>query len=129
MILIGISDIHSDTSRLDAIAEDLCKADAIVLSGDITNFGNRAAVAAVIKTLHIYNKTIVAVPGNCDPPEVSDYLSAQGMNLDGTCMIVGEVAFVGIGGSPPCPSRTPNESSEIEYQKHLAVIMSAVPKT
>jgi hypothetical protein len=128
MIIVGISDIHNDVSRIDAISEDLCKADVVVISGDITNFGDKAAVANVIKTLRIYNETIVAVPGNCDPPEVSDYLTAHNINLDQTCRIVGGVVFAGIGGSLPCPSHTPNEISENEFRSHLAAAIGNMPK-
>lgn len=128
MIIVGISDIHSDTSRLDAIAEDLCKADVVVISGDITNFGGKSDADNVIKTLRIYNKTIVAVPGNCDPSQVSAYLTAHDMNLDQTCKIINGVAFAGIGGSLPCPRHTPNEISESELRSHLVAAIGTVPK-
>jgi len=128
MIIVGISDIHGDTSRLDAIAQDLCDADVVVISGDITNFGDKSEADNVIKTLRIYNKTILAVPGNCDLPQVSDYLTAHDINLDQTCRIVNEVAFAGIGGSLPCPGRTPNEISENEFHRHLVAAIENAPK-
>lgn len=128
MIIVGISDIHNDVSRLDAIAHDLCRADVVVISGDITNFGDKAEAANVIKTLRIYNQTILAVPGNCDLPQVSDYLTANEMNLDRTCKIVGGHVFAGIGGSLPCPGRTPNEISENEFRSRLAAAIDNMPK-
>jgi Icc-related predicted phosphoesterase len=129
MIIIGLSDIHNDVSRLADIAEDLCKADIVVISGDVTNFGGKTDAASVINELRIYNRNVLAVPGNCDPEEVSEYLNMQQINLDRMCRIVGGAAFVGIGGSLPCPGKTPNEISEFEFRKHLEIAAKPVAKT
>lgn len=129
MIIVGLSDIHDDISRLADIAEDLCGADVVVISGDATNLGDKEAIAAVINELRIYNKNLLAVPGNCDTREVSEYLDAQQINLDRKCRVVGDAAFVGIGGALPCSSRTMNEISEFEFHKHLQMAAKDVAKT
>jgi Icc-related predicted phosphoesterase len=129
MIIVGLSDIHNDLSCISDIAEDLCKADVVVIAGDVTHFGTKAVASAVIDELRIYNQNVLAVPGNCDPNEVSRYLDAQEINLDRTCRIVGNVAFVGIGGSLPCHGKTPNEISEFEFRKHLQLATKGIAGT
>jgi uncharacterized protein len=121
MVIIGLSDIHGNLSRLADIAEDICAADVVVLSGDVTHFGDSYSAAQIIDEVRIYNKNVLAVPGNCDPDDVWRYFDSQQINLDRKCKIVGEAAFVGIGGSLPCPGKTPNEISEFEFQRHLQI--------
>ena len=129
MIIVGLSDIHDDLSRLAGNSEDICNADVVVIAGDMTHFGDRKAAAVVIDELHIYNKNIFAVPGNCDPREVAQYLSGQDINLDRQCKVIGGVAFVGIGGSLPCPGKTPNEISEFEFKELLRAASAGVSKS
>ena len=119
MIIIGLTDIHGDTKQLRDISADLSKADVVVVSGDLTHFGRQADAARVVQALQKYNKNILAVPGNCDRPEVSTYLTNEGINLHRNCIVKDKIAFLGVGGSLPCPGMTPNESSETEIESFL----------
>ncbi len=67
-----------------------------------------------------YNHRVLAVPGNCDYPEVDAYLRDEGINLHRRSVVVEGVTFVGLGGSLPCPARTPNEYSEKDFEVLLA---------
>ena len=108
MIIVALSDIHGNTRRLRAISRDLSAADVVLLVGDLTNFGRRRHAARVLSAVREYNENILAVSGNCDYPDVDAYLTTEGINLHRTCITVDEVAFLGVGGSTPCPGRTPN---------------------
>ena len=113
MKIIGITDIHGRTDKLTTMAPLLDSADLVILSGDITHFGGGKDAENVLNAVRDYNSNILAVPGNCDTQDVSDYLSEQGINLDGTCQCMYGYAFVGLGGSLPTPGgNTPNERSE-----------------
>lgn len=119
MIIVALADIHGDTRRLGEFSQDLTAADVILLVGDVTHFGLKEAASQVVEAVRKYNDRILAVPGNCDHPEVNAYLNAEGMSLDRKTITIGEVAFLGIGGSLPCPGRTPNEYSDSELKAFL----------
>jgi len=119
MIIVGLSDIHGDVSRLRDIMADLAAADVVVVAGDITHFGNEAAAAGVIKALRRLNKHVLAVTGNCDSVEAGLFLTREGINLTGTTIVIDKVAFAGLDGSLECPGRTLNEYTEEQLESHL----------
>jgi Icc-related predicted phosphoesterase len=119
MIVIALTDIHGDTRRLSGISNEIADADIVLLTGDITNFEGRDAAREVIETVGQWNRKILAIPGNCDFTEVGDYLSEEGLNLDRRSVIVDGIAFLGVGGSLPCPGKTPTEYSEADFGRFL----------
>ena len=114
MIAVALADIHGDTQRLEEMADDLTGGDVVLLVGDITDFGREREIDRVVEAVRRHNERILAVPGNCDTPEVEDYLTSEGLNLHRTCMVVDGIAFIGLGGSLPCPGKTPMEYSDDE---------------
>ncbi|MFQ5657005.1 MAG: metallophosphoesterase [Candidatus Methylomirabilales bacterium] len=120
MVIVALADIHDDLGRLSAISEDVSAADVVLLVGDLTNFGRQSAAARVVGAVRKYNDHVYAVPGNCDYPEVDAYLTREGINLHRGCTVIGGIAFLGVGGSLPCPAKTPNEFSEKDFEHFLA---------
>jgi len=114
MIITALSDLHGYIARLPEIAEDLSSADLVLLTGDMTHFGHGTAAGLVVKAVSAFNPRILAVPGNCDYAEVDGFLTETGINIHGSHRIVGGIAFLGLGGSLPCPGATPNEMTEDE---------------
>jgi hypothetical protein len=119
MIIVGLTDIHGHIKALSELLPKLPKADVLLLAGDLTHFGGKDDAAEVLKVLQQYNARIFAIPGNCDRPEVGQYLEEAGVSLHGNCVNADKVTFLGLGGSLPCPGRTPNELSEDEFEKML----------
>jgi len=119
MIIVAIADIHDDLERLGTVSEDLSAADVVLLVGDLTNFGRQTAAARVVRAVQKYNDRVLAVPGNCDYPEVDAYLTREGINLHRRSILVEGIAFLGVGGSLPCPGKTPNEYSEENFEAFL----------
>ncbi|HBE73812.1 MAG TPA: hypothetical protein DDW31_06995 [candidate division Zixibacteria bacterium] len=119
VVIISISDIHGDPEGIVRLSAELSKADLVLVSGDITNFGGRKEAAGIIDRLGKHAKRILAVPGNCDRPEVGKYLGEQGVNLDQQAVEIGGLWFSGLGGSLPCPGRTLLEHSEDEFGSAL----------
>jgi Icc-related predicted phosphoesterase len=119
MVIIALSDIHDNIKRLEAITYDLSTADIVLLVGDLTNFGRKEAASKVVRAVQKYNDCVLAVPGNCDYPEVDAYLTGEGINLHRKSITIGEINFLGVGGSLPCPSKTPNELTEDELGEFL----------
>lgn len=122
MQILQLSDIHGAEFLIDEIGSDLEQADIIALAGDITHFGGREAVGAIVEKISHYNTNIMAVAGNCDYPEVDDYLEEKGLSLHRKVIGFGEFDWAGISGSLPCPGSTPNEFSEEEFARWLETL-------
>jgi len=127
MIIAALTDLHGDVSPLRGIADDLAAADVVVITGDVTHFGRRAEAARVIEAVRKYNSRVLAVPGNCDYPEVAALLTEEGINLDCTVREIDGVTFAGIGGSLPCPGTTPNEMTDDEMNARLERLGRVLP--
>lgn len=119
MRIVAISDIHGRIERLPVAEQDLRDADWVLLTGDITNFGRREQAVSMLGPIVELNDQILAVPGNCDYPEVESYLTEMGINLHAAARRADGVAIVGLGGSLPGPAPTPNEYSERQIEAFL----------
>jgi Icc-related predicted phosphoesterase len=132
MIILAFSDLHGNINNIGNLTHEIKNADLLLLVGDITHFGNDRDVHNIIHELKGYIDNILAVPGNCDYPEVNQYLMTNGIGLHAQNIIKDGIAFIGIGGSLPCPGKTPNEFSEEEFNDLLnqadSGIMGEIPK-
>jgi uncharacterized protein len=117
--IIALTDIHGHRDNLRKLAGELKNVDVVLLSGDITHFGGEDSAAAIVKMIQDCGPQVLGVAGNCDPPDVQNYLSCVGVNLHGRREMIGGVCFVGLGGSLPCPGRTPNEHSDEKMEAFL----------
>jgi Icc-related predicted phosphoesterase len=127
MVIAAITDIHGKIEAVDRASKVLTNVDIVVITGDITHFGRRKDAEGVIRRAMDFNSNVYAVPGNCDYSEVGAFLSSEGILLDCRCMVIDDVAFIGIGGSLPCPGKTPNESSEEEFAIKLNELKKEIP--
>lgn len=119
MVVLTLTDIHGSGRYLEACARALAQADLVIIAGDITNFGGRREAIPIIDKIRSYNEAVIAVTGNCDDPEIEDYLDAEGLNIGGRSRVIGGICFAGLGGSLPGPAPTPNTHTEEE----LAVLL------
>lgn len=124
MQIIHLTDIHGAGYLIEEIANTLSNADLVVLSGDITHFGKEKEVKSIIKKIREYNQNILAVAGNCDYPEVQNYLKSEGISIHLEVRSFDTMTFAGISRSLPCPGKTPYEYDESEFGKHLNVLES-----
>jgi len=119
MNIVALTDIHGDTNQLTSVEGELSSADMVLLVGDITHFGRIEDAEKVIRSVRRFNDQVFAIAGNCDFPEVNDYLENEDIDLHGKCRSIKGISFIGIGGSLPCPGRTPNELSENAFSALL----------
>lgn len=119
MNILAIADIHGQAGNLNRMDDEIEWADVIVLTGDVTNFGGREEARRVLRPLVSSGAALIAVPGNCDYPEVSQYLAELGANVDGAHQEISGIPFLGMGGALPGPGTTPNELSESEISAVL----------
>jgi Icc-related predicted phosphoesterase len=127
MIVLGLTDIHGVLDGIQRMRADLRAADLVLLVGDITHFGGEATARRIIKAIRVHAPRLLAVPGNCDYPEVAHFLDQEQLNLHRRCQAVNGTYFVGVGGSLPCPGPTPFELGEDDFRRLLAEAVAAVP--
>lgn len=114
MRIIGFGDIHMAGREVENIP-GIKEADLLLLNGDLTNFGGRKEVKAVLDEVMTINPNVLAQFGNMDRPEVNDYLEDLGLNLHAQARLFErEVCLIGVGGSNYTPFHTPSEFSEKE---------------
>lgn len=128
MILLGFTDIHGEPFLTARLSAEIAAADLILLAGDLTQFGGEADAQRVVEAFRRFNRNLVAVPGNCDHVEVDTWLQSQNLSLHGQHVIRDGIAFVGIGGSLPCPGLgTPLEQRDDAFEQLLTRPVAAVP--
>lgn len=128
MNIVVLTDIHGETSKLHLLKEELSKADIILLVGDITHFGRIRDIKKIVDILQNYNTNFLAIPGNCDYPEVSKYLIDENISLHCRSKEIHDIVFIGAGGSLPCPGSTPLEFSDEELYQFLHMGYKDAPK-
>ena len=99
MKILAIADIHGSWEVLYTIEEleGLYDFDLIMIAGDITNFGPGEFA---LEFLNSINKPTMAVPGNCDPPEVIDAIEkSRAINLHDKFYEFSGYRFAGLGGT------------------------------
>lgn len=119
MRLLLLADIHGHLNALDAIAKQLDRIDLAVVSGDLTHFGKALDAKAVLEGLTRIAADVLAVYGNCDGPQVQALLSDGPVGLHGRMIKLGDLVFVGVGGSLYCSGRTPAELDEQQIASAL----------
>lgn len=119
MELIAFTDIHSYHSDLEKISPLLKGADAVIIAGDITDFGYGEESGQILDELSHYNSKIFAVAGNCDNPDVEEFLNTKGWNVNKSVKNFNGYSITGFSGSLPCPGKTPNEYSETDYKNEI----------
>lgn len=119
MKLIQLSDIHDKPGLIGRIEKEIRGADVVAITGDVTMFGSAEDARGIIERILELNGNVVAVPGNCDPPAVVDYLAEAGISIHGTGRWIEDFFFAGFGGSLQCPGGTPLEFDEDEIAAGL----------
>ncbi len=123
MRVLMATDIHGS----DWVLEEVPKAvrehrvDLFLAVGDITHFGSPRGYSKLLVS-RVPVRTL-AVPGNCDPPDVVRDLDALGVNLHMRKAVVQGVTFVGLGGANPTPFSTPFEIEEGDIRRGLEAVM------
>ena len=106
MRIYAVADIHSRGDREKKALDYASSSDLAIICGDITHFGPPDHARQFLDELCSEVRTI-AVPGNCDPPEIIGAIEeSAAINLHNAALEFGEVFFFGYGGSVPGMIRT-----------------------
>lgn len=115
MKILHLTDLHNNIWSLGTVIHSE-NPDIVVLSGDITHFGNSLDMQTIINSIKLeLTVPLLAVTGNCDYPETLDALRVTNVSIEDNIYESDPYLFVGLGGSLPCPGGTPNEYSEDDF--------------
>ena len=127
MKILAISDPHGNYSKINKIVGRAGDFDLVVIVGDITNFGPDEKVDELME---MFDKPVLAIPGNCDQKSILKALDAsKAINLHAKAKQIGKIRFIGLGGSNPTPFNTPFELPEEEIEKVLEGMVCSAENT
>jgi Icc-related predicted phosphoesterase len=126
MLLLCLSDIHGEGAGIASVLGNCPAVDAVVLVGDLTHLGRGGEAAQAVEPLLAAGLRVLAVPGNMDRPEVLGWLEERGLSLHGRGVTIGDIGFLGLGGSNPTPFRTPFEVPGPEASRLLEAAWQSV---
>ena len=118
MQLLCLSDLHGQAHALDAILSAAPRCDAVLLGGDLSNFGAPKDVSPLLRASREIYDTVFAVSGNCDSPDIDVFLAAQDVSLHDRGRVLGEVGFFGLSAIPTWTGRM-HEYTETELASFL----------
>ncbi len=96
--ILAVADVHGYEKAVYMIRELYSRysPDLIVVAGDITNFGPASFAE---KFLNLLPGEVMAIPGNCDPPEVIKAIErSKAINLHKRIVEFRGYKFIGLGG-------------------------------
>lgn len=96
MKILALTDIHGQIRNISQLADVAAGCDAIVLAGDITDFGDYHDACSVISALGHFGIPVLGVCGNCDFPPVQDALAREGENLVQRPVEINGIVFKGL---------------------------------
>ena len=114
MRLVCFGDIHLAFRAIERLGPTLAAADAAIVTGDLTHFGDPPEAREVITAIRAHCPTVLAVIGNLDMPWVIDAFRDDGISLHGEGRRLGDLGVFGCGGSNITPMDTPTELEEHE---------------
>lgn len=114
-----MGDIHERVGGFNILEKEISSADLVVITGDLTQFGNEEKAGKVIEVVKGINSNILAQVGNLDSLEIDAYLTREGISIHGKGRVIEGTGIFGCGGSGPTPFHTPVEFTENEIKGFL----------
>ncbi|NYT07431.1 MAG: metallophosphoesterase [Methanomicrobiales archaeon] len=115
-----LADLHGEYGKLDAFLD--LNPDAVFIAGDITNMGPAESASDLLSRIDV---PTFAVPGNCDPREMVEFLEhSECVCLHSAHICLGKISIVGIGGSNPTPFGTPFELTDQQIDEILSAVIA-----
>ena len=112
MHFIAFGGVHESIGLIPAIP-GLAEAEGVIITGDITNRGDLAAVDRVYRAVAEVNPRILAQPGNMDTDVVQTFLADRDADIHRRVReLAPGLGLLGVGMSTPTPFGTPSEVPE-----------------
>lgn len=133
MRILCIADIHGNKEAVLALkryAEENSFKHVLIL-GDFPSHSSfrdkrRSLEDARFALDTLSNFEVLAIPGNCDMPEVLGLFEEYSVNLHDKVITFRDTSIAGFGGSSPTPFHTPFEMSEDVLYKKLDALLSGI---
>ncbi len=122
--ILGIVDLHWNGKREPRLP-DTKGYDLVLVAGDLTNFLGVSHARTLIDGLRTGGAPVYAVCGNCDLPEIEQYLEDEGIALDRRAIVHRELCLAGLSGGLPFGD-LPYERTEEEYEVACREVWEAV---
>jgi len=118
MNLLVLSDLHGSEDALKMLREVEVsrRFDLILVCGDFTTYGTAKYVRRFLSSA---SAPVLAVPGNCDTPEIVDALEDSGTSVHDKRVDFRGRTFFGFGGAPLTSQRMPFEVEEDKIEDSL----------
>ena len=110
--IIAVGDLHENVDFNELIIEEIKRADLVIITGDLTQYGGVEEARKVTDFIAAVNRNLLAQPGNLDAPEVDSYFSDREISIHGKGKVIENIGIFGVGGSNKTPFSTPNELTE-----------------
>jgi Icc-related predicted phosphoesterase len=124
MKILAISDAHGDCSCMASIMKKAGDVDLVLIAGDLTDFGPEEKAEELI---NMFDRPVMAIPGNCDMRSILGTLDgSKATNLHNASKCIGDITFIGLGGSNPTPFNTVFELEEDEIESNLECLVKEV---
>jgi len=111
---LAFTDIHGSYGNVEKILAREEAYDAVIVGGDLTTFGSRKEAESAVQRFQAFDKPLLVVAGNMDPPELDTLFMDEGISINGRGTTLQGIGFFGVSAGPLSPLRTPNEISEEE---------------
>ncbi|HON80833.1 MAG TPA: metallophosphoesterase [Methanoregulaceae archaeon] len=114
-----LADLHGEYGKLDAFLD--LNPDAVFIAGDITNMGPAESATDLLSRIDV---PAFAVPGNCDPRDMIEFLErSECVCLHSAHISLGKISIIGVGGSNPTPFNTPFELTDHQIDTILSAVI------
>ncbi len=131
MEILCIADLHGDKSairdfRAYARSEGM---ENLLILGDFAGHSSigdpEKSLSDARFALDVFSDLAVwAIPGNCDPLQITQLFEEYGVNLHENKITLFSSTLIGLGGSSPTPFNTPFEFSEAELKEKAGSLLS-----
>ncbi len=112
--ILAFTDIHGAYEKVERILSRESHVDLVILGGDVTTYGSRKEAEAALDRFQKFEKPLLVVAGNMDPPDLDELFLERGVSINGKGRMFEGVGFFGVSAGPLSPLRTPNEIPEEE---------------
>ncbi|HID80477.1 MAG TPA: metallophosphoesterase [Ignisphaera sp.] len=131
MRILALGDIHGAVDKVLRIFDKEPDYDVVVVFGDVAPYGSPRQGIEVLRSIcrRVEVKPILMVPGNMDDPSIYNEIEREFSNaklIHGRNVMLDNINFVGVGGSPPTPFKTVFELDEEEILRILERAVSGI---
>jgi Icc-related predicted phosphoesterase len=116
--VLALVDLHWRGEGHPLSLPDLEGVDLVLLGGDLTHFRGIEDARRIVDEIRDAGPAVRAVCGNCDRPEIEEWLRAEGIGLDRSAETIADLRLVGLSAGLPFGD-CPYERSEEEFAAAL----------